>query len=806
MSGQQNESDATKKWVQSPRKAIYVRDPKASFWRGPRDDRVFVPSLDWPVGLEPPPDDMEEEQGASSATAAPAATSANPAPAFGSLPAFNYVAPPAHPPANPFSSTVSAPAYRTTNQPTSQPPITQPGPPANASGEWQVVGRRSPPRHHPQAPPPYYRGYSGPFAHTMRHRDAGLRQQESRRESQGGPVTYGSARYQARPDADARGPPRYYDREEREDRGDRHRSDSTRYRGDPRNEYADHLGRGNWREENRAETQEFQGRARDQAVRDRSTSSRPSSNPERAPGFVPEPAPVVEDAPRRENGHPIFPEDAVPDDESDYGDSEDDSEAEERNRKSRRHRELRRLTEAMQRAGTTTQAAVAPPNYRPSVGLWGTLGFGSIAETRNLIRWMSGGCPKARAMYLYLRQHYENTPTAPRSDGILYLFHQQNSAESAWLMRTTGDATPLVRRLNRKPHKSRNARRRDTKLKKKGGPSTTTQAHFQQEEEMEDVVNAEIAQALSGEGDVNMGAAPEDTTTYNSFVGESRAPTDYDEGPVDESRPRISPPDTSLADAMTALTSQRPMTWDDGIRLADGQWPDANSPIGSVPMVNDVISARFMHFIAPRDDTAERVEFMNTAYTMLSVMGLYERLVHRGAWQYARLPLEHFPFQGPLTPSQVLAWIYQHGVAPQSAALQSLRAFAISWRNLREGNLSPTGTEFRDAPRTVMDALSWPDSRITEWRLLQYGRVIEGVTTNYPQRPSGGLREGNPGVEREEGEIPHPDDTEMPPAATDEESANAGPATEAASVPIPTSPTDEVLDYGDGDHDASLGA
>ncbi|KAJ7228316.1 hypothetical protein GGX14DRAFT_384808 [Mycena pura] len=48
----------------SPKSSYYARLPQQSRWRGPQDDRVFVPALDWPCDYPAPPDDMEDVEDA----------------------------------------------------------------------------------------------------------------------------------------------------------------------------------------------------------------------------------------------------------------------------------------------------------------------------------------------------------------------------------------------------------------------------------------------------------------------------------------------------------------------------------------------------------------------------------------------------------------------------------------------------------------------------------------------------------------------------------------------------------------------
>ncbi|KAJ7027671.1 hypothetical protein C8F04DRAFT_1266775 [Mycena alexandri] len=108
-----------------------------------------------------------------------------------------------------------------------------------------------------------------------------------------------------------------------------------------------------------------------------------------------------------------------------------------------------RHAQAVQKRSKGLLGNPGKPVQKPSaaaLGVWNDLRYDTIPEARNLIQWMLTGCPRARAMFVYLRDYYGQNPLHLRSPGIQYLIRQQNSAQQRWLLLTTGDATPMSRR------------------------------------------------------------------------------------------------------------------------------------------------------------------------------------------------------------------------------------------------------------------------------------------------------------------------------------------------------------------------
>ncbi|KAJ7728696.1 hypothetical protein DFH07DRAFT_969772 [Mycena maculata] len=682
--------DPNSPWVRSPKGAIYVRDPSASYWKGPRQDRVFVPSLDWPAGMQFPPDFDAEPTADEGAHSAPPAMVPVPPP-----PQLTPVAP--APPPIPQSTAASV-----------QQPL-----PLN-----------------PQAPPPPYSG-TGLLGHTLsRYRERAARSLADRLQPARGPHSYGPIHY-------------------RGERGE--------YRGDCRDEY-----RGDRRDDYYRE----QPRHRDSPRRDWHSRDRP--NHDRAPPpRRPEPAtapptsaavtgpiqssapapthsyPNVDNAPLDEFGLPVFPEPVCAEDVSDY-EGTDDSETEARKTQNARASEKIRLGNALRKANQSEPSPAAPPFPEASVsGVWTGLDYSKALTT------------------------------AYRSEGTRLLLRRQGEADSAWLRASTGDPTPRSRRPNADGtiRLSRNARRRLARTR------TPWASLFEQFEAdvAQNFEHPETSEALSDNPVAPIAPNLPVALPSQSYLGTATAPDGYVATPSGHMRPTHHAPNTPLATVLADLVAEPPLSWDDGIRLADGRWVDSDSPVGSCPAVDDVLAARFLHHIAPRDDALLRVRFWEFAITGLSVFGFFERFIRRGEWRATVHPLEHYPF-ATMSMNTVLAWIYFHGVHPDTADMARLRSFAISARNSCEGSNDPASLTFAVGmfPRAPDDVLRLPDS--------------PGVA---PSTEEGEISSPPPHTPSEDVEMP--DGTASTDAAASESTGDGfivvDPAAEAAN------PDDDALSY-----------
>ncbi|KAJ6503043.1 hypothetical protein DFH09DRAFT_1102255 [Mycena vulgaris] len=360
---------------------------------------------------------------------------------------------------------------------------------------------------------------------------------------------------------------------------------------------------------------------------------------------------------------------------------------------------------ATRKMTTKTGAAGPVPSLPPApsgAGLWGNLQFSTVPEARNLIRWMMGGCPRARAMFLHLICFYGGSPCARRPDGIQYILHKQNRAESGWLHTTMGDSTPMSRRAEagkEPPARTRNQRCRD-QLKKLRA------------------TEAQKSAVSSVDPDVLMPAAAPTVPHRPSYAGRALLATTPTQGRHGSGVSL----DMVVADMVVAdMASRATTTWVQGTCLEDGGWPTADTPIGTRPLEWDVTVTRLLHFLAPirESSSIHHAQFLEVLLTGLSMFGLFERM---------------------------------HGVALNSLELAALHAYAASWRNSRERTGDPAGQVFAKVPRGPLDVLSWPNSRITRWGDLMYGPVCAGVQSSATRFPA-----------RMCAPVPQAEDTEMPP-------------------------------------------
>ncbi|KAJ7761156.1 hypothetical protein DFH07DRAFT_957226 [Mycena maculata] len=630
--------DPNSPWVRSPKGAIYVRDPSASYWKGPRQDRVFVPSLDWPAGMQFPPDfDAEPtaDEGAHSAPPAmvpapppPQLTPVAPAPTHSAVHCGKCATAPASEPAGPSPALLWHGAARTHVIAVPQHVGCTPMAPYTTAGSMASTV-----------------GSVANTAATVATNTAGTTATttiESNLDTATHPVAI-----------------------------------SIHVTAPTMTEHLRRVGPNLLPRLQRP--QPLQGQS----------NRRPPPLPTHTPMLT---------------MHLST--------NSDYRDYEgtDDSETEARKTQNARASEKIRLGNALRKANQSEPSPVAPPFPEASVlGVWTSLDYSKALTVRRLICWMSARCPRARAVFEHLRRYYNGAQTAYRSEGTRLLLRRQGEADSAWLCTSTGDPTPRSHRPNADGtiRLSRNARRRLARTR-------TPRASLFEQFEADVAQNFEHPETSEAPSDNPVAPiAPNLPVALpsRSYLGTATAPDGYVATPSGHMRPTHHAPNTPLATVLADLMAEPPLSWDDGIHLADGRWADSDSPVGSRPAVDDVLATRFLHHIAPRDDALLRVCFWEFAITGLSVFGFFERFVRRGERRATVHPLEHYPF-ATMSMNTVLAWIYFHGVHPDTADMVRLQSFAISACNSREGSNDPASLTFvvGTFPRAPDDVLRLPDS------------------------------------------------------------------------------------------------
>ncbi|KAJ7602007.1 hypothetical protein DFH06DRAFT_1153209 [Mycena polygramma] len=495
-------------------------------------------------------------------------------------------------------------------------------------------------------------------------------------------------------------------------------------RRDVRNSFADTLESGALRDDRRARAH-AQDRAKEEKLRELARGSRGSRAPSstKSADAPPHTVPDVEKAARDSRG-PILPTAAYDEDESEYGgtdDSDDEDEA---------------LKKYRAREDPHAMAALAPPESI-GAGSWSTISLSSAPAMRNMLRWMAAGCPKARATFKYLRDYYAHHPTAWRSDGIQLLLREQARAEKSWVYITTGDATPMSRRPTASgapPEPTRNDRRKMKRLheaktaaKNKGrGPALppTMLPHVPPDRDAPDrktpVPDQDVAMPEAPAG-IPAPPAPAPAPTLprpppaiweQSYLGFSLT--------------------NKLASHMSTLA---PTTWMQGVRLEDGSWPNCDTPMGARPLRNDVLAACTINFLAPSrlHTSMHRSRFLAEVLTGFSIAGLFEHFVRVGRYVRGSHRIEDYPWDGQnFTMSLGFAWVVMHGIWAGSPAAQLIHQFAVSWRNAREGNDSPTGEEFQTSPHNAGEIEAWSAAHLTQWEDIWHGPLRLGAVLNVP--------------------------------------------------------------------------
>ncbi|KAF8192707.1 hypothetical protein K438DRAFT_1969840 [Mycena galopus ATCC 62051] len=552
--------------VVSARHVFYWRPDTGSRWLGPSDDRVWVPAMDWPEGVGAPPDpEAASEQGAQQQ---------RPPTTQNSTPRRDQGA---------FSR--------------------GPAQPAPFRGQASAQAGMAPPGTTTRA----YGNFTGPFAGTMRHRDAGLerRRDEERRQDED----------RRREDETRRADDRRRDDERRRAEDRDRREDTERRRFDEETYLRDRCGPP--REDHRRGAHGGPDRGKEQQLRERALHSMSVKGGRHGPQIT-RPVPDVDNALRRPNGHPIPPAGtAVDDDASDYGSSDADDASTSQKFRTRKYDRMARSL-AKTPGGPITSAMPAAPT---TAGLWGELSIDGLPEARNFVWWWSHGCPRVCAYGKFLMNAYGNEPRRRRSDGVQYIMRHASSANQGYLTAATGDATPLSRRDPRTV--TRQARRkiknerlqRESKRRSHSGVSGTPTTESSLELNYDDNMIPPPPPAQWG----IHGSPPTPGSMTAHWLG----------------------PQMSLHDAMAHAATQHPMDWVRGTRTAAGTWPTAGTPVGTFPNVSDLRAARLLHFLAPPYDgqgSLHRIAWMESVLRGFSVWGLFERHVQFGPPEATTIP------------------------------------------------------------------------------------------------------------------------------------------------------------------------
>jgi predicted neuraminidase len=110
----------------------------------------------------------------------------------------------------------------------------------------------------------------------------------------------------------------------------------------------------------------------------------------------------------------------------------------------------------------------------------------------------------------------------------------------------------------------------------------------------------------------------------------------------------------------------------------------------ATPLKGDVVAWFTINALIPgRNSTTSlhRASFLSTTINILSVHGTFDHYAIISGYEFASLPLEHYPFSAEkILFAQVVAWFMQHGIDSKSDGLASLESFAHARRNHFVGN------------------------------------------------------------------------------------------------------------------------
>ncbi|KAJ7117941.1 hypothetical protein C8R43DRAFT_960594 [Mycena crocata] len=357
----------------------------------------------------------------------------------------------------------------------------------------------------------------------------------------------------------------------------------------------------------------------------------------------------------------------------------------------------------------------------------------SFAQAVNVFRWVY--CGERTAME-YLKSNMTRLgtdPTLPRSVGEVTLLQHQNQAVARYKYVTSGVIAPQGKKTNAGRVYAGNV----PALSQPADPIVTIAPSSDDvapptddgEDIGEDVAMKDAPGVMNAIVRAYLGTASPPATDTTSVVL-----TEYAE-PDTVGRRASKPPLTTAVRWYKAIPTNK---WPKGMRVTRETWPSTPS---ATPWPTDVSAWFTINALVPlRGPTSlHRARFIAEAVNVLSIEGTFDRYAIEGTYVFDSLPLEHYPFDATnISAAQVVSWFVQHGIAPQSLALDALQDFARSRRNHIAGAASPVPTEFTSGfPASAKDvpAIIIRDEDL--WQNLHHGAVRETVTTSYPAFPAG---------------------------------------------------------------------
>ncbi|KAJ7067713.1 hypothetical protein B0H15DRAFT_958203 [Mycena belliarum] len=464
------------------------------------------------------------------------------------------------------------------------------------------------------------------------------------------------------------------------------------------------------------------GRGRAPQRDDRVHSSAPNSRPADAPWTRTTFPPDINHAGRDEGGHPILAESEDDGDTSDYGTDETIKAPANytANESIRRDKAI-----AAENAGVVYGKIVATLDSN-SVGPWASASrVETFEQARNILRWVHRGDAATMDFLKHEMTRLGSDPTIPRTIGEVTLLQYQNQAVAEYKTVVGGPRNPRP--------KVTNAGRAGFPFQPTIPPVPIATPEAEQDDRAPSSLNSD-GESAAGDAPVSrfarLGASAPDPRTA-VFLTED-ADDDGSSG------------DVTLASALRAYEDIATNRWPKAMRTADGTLPD--EPY-AVPHAGDVRAWVTLNKLMPvrirSGSSIHRARWLDAATRIFSVSGTFDAIASQGDYPSASHDHEHFPFDATnVSDAQVVCWITQHGIDPETTAVIALEGYARARRNVNDGNSDLDGEEFRAGFPTNANAVAeFALHEDDHWDNLRYAPLRDGSTSTYPVHPAGAYRE-----------------------------------------------------------------
>ncbi|KAJ7673457.1 hypothetical protein B0H17DRAFT_1208405 [Mycena rosella] len=316
-------------------------------------------------------------------------------------------------------------------------------------------------------------------------------------------------------------------------------------------------------------------------------------------------------------------------------------------------------------------------------------------QAYNLVAFLDLGQEEAYELFSTTMQNLGNFPTQFHTEGKAHLMCYQQELEKNWWICTTGAPRPPryvchpqnSGRTPRRPDAGSSGGSRYRILDDIGDTLSPTPVQPERSDSVWDTPNPRPA----GPGRAALQAPPAVVIAPPAPMTTERRPVAYTDAACAQGYLGNSPPDPANEVPLSAL--------------------DEFPSLALVPNTRWTASKlNNRHWRIP-------------PMQLFSIPGLYEHLVHLGAYKVTSLAMQHYPYvTDSVTIFLVVTWFAQHGIVPGSRDISALENFCCSRWNMEAGIENLDNAFWDDEPQSTELALQITSASVPHWSELNFGQ------------------------------------------------------------------------------------